>query len=111
MVGHHPVLSSGGAHGDQVELQQHVQPVLEKYGVQARATPKNRAAAACQRLCYPHLSTRIASLGQPKSYIRSRCAKVQKCDISWISLRIFLCASALGSHVLFPLEGRAFIKG
>mmetsp|Transcript_6545 Transcript_6545/g.18880 ORF Transcript_6545/g.18880 Transcript_6545/m.18880 type:complete len:458 (+) Transcript_6545:514-1887(+) len=35
VVGHHPVLSSGGAHGDQSELQQHVQPVLEKYGVQA----------------------------------------------------------------------------
>lgn len=42
VVGHHPVLSSGGAHGDQSELQQHVQPVLEKYGVQvgySAATP------------------------------------------------------------------------
>lgn len=68
VVGHHPVLSSGGAHGDQLELQQHVQPVLEKYGVQARATPKNRAAAACQRFCYPHLCTIIASLRRPKSW-------------------------------------------
>lgn len=36
VIGHHPVLSSGGnyAHGKIVELPTHVQPILEKYGVQ-----------------------------------------------------------------------------
>lgn len=37
VVGHHPVLSSGGdiLHGTRHELVAHIQPILEKYGVQA----------------------------------------------------------------------------
>lgn len=36
VVGHHPVLSSGGdiLHGSRHELVTHIQPLLEKYGVQ-----------------------------------------------------------------------------
>lgn len=33
-VGHHPVYSSGGAHGDTAELQQYIEPLLHKYNVQ-----------------------------------------------------------------------------
>ena len=33
VVGHHPVISNG-KHGGTEELQQHLQPLLEKYGVQ-----------------------------------------------------------------------------
>lgn len=36
MVGHHPVYSSGGAHGDTAELQQYIEPLLHKYHVQVR---------------------------------------------------------------------------
>jgi tartrate-resistant acid phosphatase type 5 len=35
VVGHHPVYSSGGAHGDTAELQQYIEPLLHKYNVQA----------------------------------------------------------------------------
>ncbi len=36
VVGHHPVYSSGGLHGDTAELQQYVEPLLRKYRVQVR---------------------------------------------------------------------------
>ena len=36
VVGHHPVYSSGGFHGDTAELQELLDPVLRKYGVQVR---------------------------------------------------------------------------
>src|SRR5258707_8910628 len=35
VFGHHPIYSSGGAHGNQPELIQHVLPLIEKHGVQA----------------------------------------------------------------------------
>ncbi len=34
VVGHHPVFSSAPKHGDQIELQKRLKPMLEKYGVQ-----------------------------------------------------------------------------
>lgn len=37
VVGHHPVISNG-KHGGTEELQQHLQPLLEEYGVQVRCS-------------------------------------------------------------------------